>query len=572
MGKLIYHSLQGDQAVAVASPFDAAALKVARSDHIRVVSPYIGVSYLERLIRVAGAWHLITDVREWLGSLSIRARPRAWEFIRENVENIRHCPDVHAKAIIGDTLAMMGSANFTNHGILGRTEMGILIDDPDMVAEIGAWFEELWSRTTTPLVDETSAYVQWLDDEAKRPPIHRQRFAISGPGRLVRARLTELDNALESTRECKDNLDLGDVARTLVVQEQKHYDSLNHAVEEAVDKLASMESFTLADVVSQVSAGFEGAIIRDVYYLLLQHCANHVRSVFSETTRNRLILNGGRFTQSMLEPLKRALAPYDRFLAYLIGHLDFHTARELPFEDVMETDTGIPCHHHALLVAELTECGLLDMEDIAGDLPKYSLVDDFPWDGRYGMFHLSHRKWLESKTVAPSPIPRTGPTTSDGYDGHRVKVGAMIDDADNWDGVLPPSIERMASGSMEMLHGPDFELIRAGRNPDLKTMVDSILANILTGIVEGRPPMAADMRELAARLYHRGGTARKLGRVRMEEVLVNAEGRWPHVFVLSGNGGMGRRPLKINPNLSWESLDGFPATRRVCLSFLGVKG
>lgn len=127
MGRLVYHDLSGISAQS--SPFDEAVLEVARSGAVGIVSPYIGVDYLQRIIQVSDGWRLISDIEAWLSSLSMRARPKAWLFIRENLDSIHHCPAIHAKAVIGQQLAMFGSANLTNTGILGRTEMGILIDD-----------------------------------------------------------------------------------------------------------------------------------------------------------------------------------------------------------------------------------------------------------------------------------------------------------------------------------------------------------------------------------------------------------------------------------------------------------
>ena len=121
MSRLLYHPLS---AAGTTSPFDECALQVARSGSLRIVSPYIGVGYLERLTGIAREWQLISDIEAWLSSLSLRARPRAWSFIREHIGRIHHCPSIHAKVVLSDSLAMLGSANLTSKGILGRTEMG----------------------------------------------------------------------------------------------------------------------------------------------------------------------------------------------------------------------------------------------------------------------------------------------------------------------------------------------------------------------------------------------------------------------------------------------------------------
>lgn len=109
MTHLVYHDLS--RMSGQSSPFDEAVLKVCRSGTVGIVSPYIGVDYLQRIIQVSEAWRLISDIEAWLSSLSMRARPKAWQFIRENLDRIHHCPAIHAKVVIGPQSAMLGSAS-----------------------------------------------------------------------------------------------------------------------------------------------------------------------------------------------------------------------------------------------------------------------------------------------------------------------------------------------------------------------------------------------------------------------------------------------------------------------------
>lgn len=41
---------------------------------LEIVSLYIGIGYLERILALANDWRLISDVEAWLSSLSGRAR------------------------------------------------------------------------------------------------------------------------------------------------------------------------------------------------------------------------------------------------------------------------------------------------------------------------------------------------------------------------------------------------------------------------------------------------------------------------------------------------------------------
>lgn len=49
---------------------------VASRQAIKVVSPYIGLNYLQRLVRMSTGWSLISDVEAWLSSLTVDERRR----------------------------------------------------------------------------------------------------------------------------------------------------------------------------------------------------------------------------------------------------------------------------------------------------------------------------------------------------------------------------------------------------------------------------------------------------------------------------------------------------------------
>jgi hypothetical protein len=253
MTRLIYHSTAHFGQI---SPFDDAVLQVARSGRVRIVSPYIGVSYLARIITLAPDWKLVSDLEEWLKSLSFRARPKAWGFIREHLDQIHHCPAVHAKAVISESLAMMGSANLTNTGILGRIELGILLDDPAAIAELNLWFADLWAQTSPPAVDETSAFVQWLDDEATRVARPTRRLSLSSSANRIRAKLAalqiEIPPAVATTATGALNLDT--VAEILIREEQRHFDTLEQATDTALDELAT-KGFFLGEAIKVIRRG-----------------------------------------------------------------------------------------------------------------------------------------------------------------------------------------------------------------------------------------------------------------------------------------------------------------------------
>jgi len=427
MSQLLYHSIE--RTSSDTSPFDDVILQVAEDSDVSIVSPFIGVAYLERIIALADNWRLISDVEAWLASLSTRARPRAWEFIRENLPHIHHCAQIHAKSVIGQHLAMFGSANLTSHGILGRTELGILIDAPVQILELQTWFDGLWGQTRSPIIDETSAFVTWLDEESYRTPVRRQTFTLSEETRKVRARLINTTPAIP--RIMSPALDLSVVAHDLITKDQRRYDSLDAAIQAAIDALAN-SGFGLGDLVTRVRQGYPVATTREIYFLLLQYCANHPRSVFVESTVNRLVIHGCRFVQSEKDRLNLALEPYRQYLLTLVQHLASDESRDLPRENILEASTGIPERDQVILVGELTDCGFIELEDLPGELPKYRLAEVFDWTERFHFFGRVHTAW---KTLKATPPKHLAPVFEDDLeeldDRYRSSVLEEEYDSDN---------------------------------------------------------------------------------------------------------------------------------------------
>lgn len=143
--KLIYHT--SDSMTGGVSPFDLAVLDMVEGEKVCIACPYLGLSYLERIIERGSGWRLLTDVQEWLASHSHESRTRIVEFILTNHERVRHCKDLHAKVLIAGSKALIGSANFTEKGITGRVEVSVLFKECEQVEELQAWFELVWSQT-----------------------------------------------------------------------------------------------------------------------------------------------------------------------------------------------------------------------------------------------------------------------------------------------------------------------------------------------------------------------------------------------------------------------------------------
>ncbi len=140
--KLIYHKKNED-----ISEFDTEILKICKNNEVKIVCPYIGLEYFKRIISLTKNWGLVTDIEEWIISHHQNEREKIKNFIIENTAKIHNCKDIHAKVILNKNLALIGSANFTNKGITGRTEVSVLINETEQIRELNQWFYELWENT-----------------------------------------------------------------------------------------------------------------------------------------------------------------------------------------------------------------------------------------------------------------------------------------------------------------------------------------------------------------------------------------------------------------------------------------
>ena len=555
MGRLIYHNLTGISGQD--SPFDEAILEVARFGSVSIVSPYIGVDYLDRIIQVSPTWRLITDIEAWLSSLSMRARPKAWLFIRENLPKIHHCPAIHAKTVISQELAMIGSANLTNTGILNRTEMGILIDEPKMVAELNTWFDAIWHQTLPPIADETNSFVQWLDEEAARSSVSRERFSLSASSKKIRSRLVKL--IIAPIQKKKDAaLNLGSVAQSLILEEQNHYKSLDEAMQAAIDHLAKNE-FSLGLVVANVRLVFPSASIREIYFSLLQHCANHERSVFMQVTKNRLILSNGKFTQSTQEDIFDALAPFDLFLVELIHHFDFNEIRSLPSESGIVKRTGIGGDSQVVLFSALSECGFLDLEDAPGRLPRYKLSWDFEWTGRYKLFIKAMHDWTAKKE---RPSPRFGALVPINKKrainkDNEISLNKILYDNFEDDEANPDWGQNLVTG----IKSANAELSQM--KIEHRKEVDKVMAHFLRRLIAGEKLEVN--KELAQQIS-------KEIQVRNQLIwlIISGEGRGMPKVISPVMDLRKRQVISINPSLDWKDLAHYPLTQNACKTFLGV--
>ncbi|MEW5803767.1 MAG: phospholipase D family protein [bacterium] len=157
--KLIYHN--AESASGGVSPFDEEIIKIVRGEHVRIACPYLGLTYIQRLIELSSSWQILTDLEEWISSQKDKNNQiRIKEFIDRYNNYIHHYKALHAKVIIAKDKAIIGSANFTNKGIRQRAEVAVLLDQEPQVEELSLWFDSLWNENRSVDERELEEYIQ----------------------------------------------------------------------------------------------------------------------------------------------------------------------------------------------------------------------------------------------------------------------------------------------------------------------------------------------------------------------------------------------------------------------------
>ncbi|ABM39416.1 phospholipase D-like domain-containing protein [Polaromonas naphthalenivorans] len=456
MTSLLYHSNGSD---ANSSPFDDAVLQVAQGSIIKIVSPYIGLRYLQRIIEASIGWTLVSDIEAWLSFLSSSERARTLPFIHANLEKIHHCSAIHAKTVISPTLAYLGSANLTITGILNRTEMGVLLEDPRLVTELNDWFDGVWTQTEPPDTAEITEFADWLDQQALTAAAGPPKKSLSSAGQRVAARLTN-----------RPNLGVGPVAIITakpVKQQQKvpapvaTFDIYDPGVVISLVDTLVVKGFGFQAFVQAAHRQSVSVAQRDLYFALLLFCANHPRSIFAADTLNRLLFINGVFVQSTPEQLKLQQKPYDEYLSSLILALAFDEARLLPSSAQLQKATGLREARQRLLISSLVESGLLQPRKDTGNSPvRYALKSDFIWSRRFQLFSKAYKNW--TKCLSRSAADNTALRISAAKESD--DAPAAVQPIESWPFVINKKIAVKPESPSHAMENDDAPVLAAARS------------------------------------------------------------------------------------------------------------
>ena len=264
----------------------------------------------------------------------------------------------------------------TMTGVLNRTELGIYIEEFDLLEELHQWFDDLWEKTSSPLINEVLFLCQEIDKQATAISEHQTKLPqLTSDAQKIHAQLSnKWQDGIPALEPGKNRFHL----------------DLEHATKAMIEALAN-KGFTLKESFHHLLQFDSSIKIRAVYFELLTYCAALPRSVFSPETENRLLYSSGIYFQSNLEALKKALKPYDVYLTALIESLKFNEARPLPDKNHLQQITNLKLSNQKHAANGLLDSGLLIEEK-----NLYLLNSNFKWTSRFKLFELSHAAWQES--------------------------------------------------------------------------------------------------------------------------------------------------------------------------------
>jgi len=194
--EIIYHETETDDM----SPFHETIIDIITDKHVKIACPYIKLDYLQQLLSNAESWQLITDVEEWLAISDTTAREKIRSFILSHRDRIRHCDNFHAKVIITDTQAILGSANLTKKGVGKNHEVSVCLDGEDSVQELNQWFDDLWSPDKID-IDELSTAIESTPQRTRKSNTSGAQLSSTAPPVQARIPTQEDENTLNSYQE-----------------------------------------------------------------------------------------------------------------------------------------------------------------------------------------------------------------------------------------------------------------------------------------------------------------------------------------------------------------------------------
>lgn len=372
--RLVYHQIGAGKRI---SPFDTALHEVsAQAPLLRLASPYIGLGLLQRILDSAHDWRLLSDIEAWLQAGNRKHRAECWAFISENLTRVRHVDALHAKVAVGNQKLFMGSANFTERGVLARPELSILIHDTEIVSEATAWFDTLWNAASAPVLQEGDALVAALDTAEWTTPKVRIKLTSTAP---------KIASILAET-ERPEGFDLAGAMAQAGITESRELADLESAFHQISDNWRGSErTFTFKELlvaINQISSGSA----RDVWHFVTTETANHWLGGLDPSGFDRYVYKEGVFQTFALQADAGLTASLGQVLLFILESLPIYPDRSrLPMENKW-SDIGVTESRILPIIELLLGIGLLIEHDIPGEIETYSIDSKFDWPKRWEKF------------------------------------------------------------------------------------------------------------------------------------------------------------------------------------------
>ena len=411
MQRLLYHAPDNPSQE---SPFDRAILQVVQGQEASIVSPYIGLQYLQRLIRLSRSWRLISEVLEWLSATPPKERSAVYEFLKENEGLVHHYPAIHAKTVVSQVGAYTGSANLTDAGVLRRTEFGVLLTDAGQIREVQHWFDAIWAQTSPPALKSVLEVIGELNliPHFAAEFVEVKATSLESDALRVRARLVKILGHEPQTVTARHTQTSPTVSPEALpkVQAPSQAPVTNPAtpspaspalpprpmaaparvfdLEEEIDAYVTANAlggFSFVELHKAMRHKLPALTMRETYLSILESCASHPRALFWPDAKNRLVYSDRRFVQSNRELLTRALNPLDEMVSQII--------EGLLFGDATTSQADLESQIAPLGVLRVLLEGMIRAGFVAQQDAGLQLVPSAAWSPRLRLLERAHAKW-----------------------------------------------------------------------------------------------------------------------------------------------------------------------------------
>jgi hypothetical protein len=133
----------------------------------------------------------LSDIEAWFSSCTYSEKEETYQFVVNNLGSIRHISKLHAKMVLSNNGALIGSANLTNSGMLRNRELAVFVKEENQVQELWQWFNQLWGGASFPELKQVNQAFQDLSSRALEKP---SKIYLDSPIKEINSTLVKSEN------------------------------------------------------------------------------------------------------------------------------------------------------------------------------------------------------------------------------------------------------------------------------------------------------------------------------------------------------------------------------------------